>query len=130
MKNLVKQDGREQEFLIESAATSPEDVGQPIFPPVCRLLRGHGLPCEGKVARLLENHDYENYDMLIGMDQKNLRDMYLICGGDYANKIHLLLDFTETPGNIADPWYTENYVQTWMQVQLGCKGLLESLKKT
>ena len=80
-------------MLIETAATGPEDIGRQVFPPVSRLQREHGLSCEGKRERLLENHDYEKCELLIGMDQKNLREMYRICG-EYTKKIHLLLDDT------------------------------------
>ena len=128
MKSLVEKAGLKDKVLIESAATSPEDIGKPIFTPVRRMLMEHGLSCEEQRTRLLENHDYENFDLLIGMDRKNLRDMYQICGGDYAEKMHLLLDYTDTPGSIEDPWYSEDFVTCWMAIQKGCRGLLEALK--
>lgn len=78
-------------------------------------------------ARQLTNRDYDEYDLLIGMDQANLRDMYRICGGDYAEKMSLLMDHTAHPGNVADPWYTEDFEATWQDVLDGCQGLLREL---
>ena len=84
MKDLVKKAGLEKEFLIESAATSREELGNPVYPPARRKLAEHGICCSGKTARQLQNHDYEKFDLLIGMDSRNLRDMQKICGGDFA----------------------------------------------
>lgn len=97
MKNLVKKAGLEQRFQIESAATSTEEIGNPVYPPARRKLSEHGIDCSGKRARQLLNSDYEKYDLLIGMDRANLRSMYRICGGDFADKMHLLMDFTDRP---------------------------------
>ncbi len=88
MKDLVKKVGLEQKIIIESAATSTEEIGNPVYPPARRKLAEHGIDCPGKRARQLQNSDYEKYDLLIGMDRANLRDMYRICGGDFADKIH------------------------------------------
>ena len=79
------------------------------------------------MARQLQNRDYDEYDLLIGMDQANLRNMNRICGGDFAEKIHLLLDFTDRPGEVADPWYTGDFETTWRDILDGCRGLLEHL---
>ena len=106
MKDLVKKAGLEQSIQIESAATSTEEIGNPVYPPARRKLSEHGIDCSGKRARQLLNGDYEKYDLLIGMDHANLRSMYRICGGDFADKMHLLMDFTNRPGEVADPWYT------------------------
>lgn len=73
----------------------------------------------------MTNRDYDEYDLLIGMDQANLRDMYRICGGDYVGKMSLLMDHTAHPGNVADPWYTEDFEATWQDVLDGCQGLLK-----
>lgn len=129
MKDLVKKAGLEQEFQIESAATSQEEIGNPVYPPVCQLLKEQGIDCSGKTAKQLHNRDYEKYDLLIGMDQQNLRNMYRICGGDFADKMHLLMDFTDRPGNVADPWYTRDFKATWQDVTEGCQGLLNALTK-
>lgn len=127
MKDMVKKAGLEKEFLIESAATSTEEIGNPVYPPARHKLAEHGIDCSGKTARQLRNDDYEKYDLLIGMDQANLRNMYRICGGDFAGKMHLLMDFTDHPGEAADPWYTGDFDATWQDVEEGCRGLLKKL---
>ena len=103
MKNLVKKAGMEELFQIESAATSTEEIGNPVYPPVRRLLAAHGLDCSRKPPRPPQHGDYDHYDLLIGMDQANLRSMYHICGGR-GDKLHLLMEYTDRPGEVADPW--------------------------
>ena len=125
MKDLVKKAGLASQFHIESAATSREEIGNPVYPPARHKLAEHGISCEGHAARQLTNRDYDEYDLLIGMDQANLRDMYRICGGDYVGKMSLLMDHTAHPGNVADPWYTEDFEATWQDVLEGCQGLLK-----
>ena len=127
MKDLVKKAGLEDEFEIASAATSTEEIGNPVYPPVRRMLNAHGIDCSGKTARQMTKADYENYDLLIGMDRSNFRNMQRICGGDSEGKIHLLLDFTDRGGEVADPWYTGNFDATWRDAQDGCRGLLQYL---
>ena len=124
MKDLVKKAGLEDQFRIESAATSTEEIGNPVYPPARRKLAEHGIDCAGKLARQLENSDYDQYDLLIGMDRANLRNMHRICGGDFAGKLHLLMDYTDHPGDVADPWYTDDFETTWRAVLAGCQGLL------
>ena len=127
MKDLVKKEGLEREFHIESAATSTEEIGNPVYPPARRKLAEHGIDCAGKTARQLRKSDYEKYDLLIGMDRANIRNMRRICGDDFADKMHLLMDFTGRPGEVADPWYTGNFDATWRDVEEGCRGLLYKL---
>lgn len=127
MKDLVKKAGLDQSIQIESAATSTEEIGNPVYPPARRKLSEHGIDCSGKRARQLLNSDYEKYDLLIGMDRANLRSMYRICGGDFADKMHLLMDFTNRPGEVADPWYTDDFDTTWRDVEEGCRGLLQKI---
>lgn len=98
MKDLVKKAGLERQFHIASAATSSEEIGNPVYPQARRKLAEHGIDCSSKRARQLMNSDYEEYDLLIGMDHANLQSMYRICGGDFADKMHLLLDFTNHSG--------------------------------
>lgn len=129
MKDLVQKAGLEDQFLIESAATSTEETGNPVYPPAHRKLAEHGIGCAGKTSRQLRAADYGRWDLLIGMDRANLRNMGRICGGDPEGKIHLLLDFTSRPGDVADPWYTGDFERTWQDVLEGCRGLLERLKK-
>ncbi len=113
MKDLVKKAGLEARFHIESAAPSTEEIGNPVYPPARRKLAEHGIDCAGKTARQLRNSDYDNFDLLIGMDRANLRNMYRICGGDFAGKLHLPMDYTDHPGDVADPWYTDDFETTW-----------------
>lgn len=129
MKRLVEEAGRADEFEIASAATSTEEIGNPVYPPARRKLAEHGIRCDGKTARQLRRSDYDHYDLLIGMDQYNLRNMQRMCGGDPDGKIHLLLDYTDRPGDVADPWYTDNFDATWRDCMEGCTGLLETLKR-
>ena len=126
MKDLVKQAGLENRFYIESAATSTEELGNPVYPPARRKLAEHGIDCKGKTARQLKNFDYGKFDLLIGMDRANLRNMHRICGGDPDGKLHLLMDYTGRPGDVADPWYTGDFETTWRDVLAGCRGLLEA----
>ena len=127
MKNLVKKAGLEQRFQIESAATSTEEIGNPVYPPARRKLSEHGIDCSGKRAHQLLKSDYEKYDLLIGMDHANLRNMQSICSGDPDGKMHLLMDFTNRPGEVADPWYTGDFDTTWRDVEEGCQGLLQKI---
>jgi protein-tyrosine phosphatase len=90
---------------------------------VKRKLAEHGIDCTGKTARQLKNSDYDQYDLLIGMDRANLRNMHRICGGDFAGKLRLLMDYTDHPGDVADPWYTGDFETTWQDVLTGCQGL-------
>ena len=125
MKDLVKKIGLEPRFQIASAATSTEEIGNPVYPPARRKLAEHGISCGGKTARQLTWEDYAAYDLLIGMDQANIRNIRRICGGDPKGKIHLLLEYAGRPGQeVADPWYTGDFGATWRDVLAGCRGLL------
>lgn len=126
MKDLAEKAGRQSDFHIESAATSPCNTGRPPYPPTLDMLSRHGVACEGKTARPMRRDDYARFDWLIGMDYGNLTDMRQICGGDPDDKIRLLLDFTDRKGEeVADPWYTGNYQATWRDVSYGCQALLD-----
>ena len=127
MKDLVKKAGLEQKFHIESAATSTEEIGNPVYPPARRELAAHGIGCAGHAARQLTRADYAAYDLLIGMDRANLRNMRRICGGDPEGKIHLILEYAGRSGQeVADPWYTGDFEATWRDVLAGCRGLLDA----
>ncbi|MBQ9357689.1 MAG: low molecular weight phosphotyrosine protein phosphatase [Prevotella sp.] len=125
MKDLVRRAHREDDFYIESAATSTEEIGNGVYPPARRKLAEHGIGCEGKTARQMTPSDYGRFDLIVGMDQWNLRNMRRICGGDPDGKICLLLDFTNRPGDVADPWYTRDFEATWQDVLEGCRAILE-----
>ena len=124
MKDLVRRAGHQDEFHIESAATSTEEIGNEVYPPARRKLAEHGISCKGKTARQMTRRDYDRFDLLIGMDEWNIRNMNRICGGDPEGKIHKLLDYTNRPGDVADPWYTGNFEATWRDVLEGCQCLL------
>ena len=129
MKDLAESSGLAGQFHIESAATSTEELGNPVYPPARRKLAEHGIDCAGKTARQLKKADYTAYDLLIGMDGANIRNMQRICGGDPEGKIKLLLDYAGRPGQeVADPWYTGDFEATWQDVLAGCKGLLSAIQ--
>ena len=128
MKDLVTKAGLDRQFEIASAATSQGELGSPVYPDTRQKLAEHGIPCTGKVALQLTKEDYRNYDLLIGMDQANLRNMHRICGGDPDGKLHLLLDYTNRPGDVADPWYTRDFDATWRDVVEGCRGVLDHIQ--
>ena len=127
MKDLVRKAGREAEFHIESAATSTEEIGNSVYPPARNKLAEHGISCKGKTARQMKREDYQRFDLLIGMDRWNIKNMEDICEGDDEGKIHMMLDYTSRPGDVADPWYTGNFEATWRDVLEGCQGLLRTL---
>lgn len=129
MKDLVKKAGLEKDFLIASAATSTEEIGNPVYPPVRRLLNEKGIDCSGKRARQITLDDYREYDLLIGMDNANIRNMLWLYGKDPENKIHLLMDYTDYPREVSDPWYTRDFMQAYDDILEGCRGLLDKLAK-
>ena len=129
MKDLVERSGLADRFTIASAATSTEEIGNGVYPPARQELARHGISCAGHAARQLTKADYGRWDLLIGMDSANRRNMERICGGDPEGKICLLLDFTSRPGEVADPWYTGDFSATWRDVESGCNGLLDKLKE-
>ena len=125
MKYLIQKEGLEEHFLIESAATSAEEIGNGVYPPARRKLAEHGIGCEGKTARQMTRSDYDRYDYIIGMDTRNIRNMLNIYGGDPENKIKMLMNYTRRPGDVADPWYTGDFEATWRDVLEGCQALLD-----
>ncbi|MBR2374218.1 MAG: low molecular weight phosphotyrosine protein phosphatase [Lentisphaeria bacterium] len=127
MKKMVRDAGAAEEFEIASAATSTEELGNGVYPPARRILNAHGIDCSGKYARQITMRDYEYYDLLIGMDNANMRNMKRFFGGDPSGKLRMLMDYTETPGEVADPWYSGDFEQTWQDVNAGCSGLLDDL---
>ena len=127
--HMVKERGLEDQFHIDSAATSTEEIGNPVYPPARRKLAEHGISSAGKASRQLRREDYARYDLLIGMDQANLRNIRRICGGDPEGKVRLLLDYAGRSGQeVADPWYTRDFEAAWRDVLAGCQGLLHALK--
>ena len=127
MKELVAEKGLSGRFEIASAATSDEELGNPVYPPVAALLRERGISCKGKTARQLRRADYESYDYIIGMDGANRRNMLRLFGGDPTGKVSLLLDFTDHPRDVADPWYTRDFRAAERDIDEGCRALLKKL---
>lgn len=127
MKELAAKAGLSAQFEIASAATSTEEIGNAVYPPARRKLAEHGISCKGKTARQVTRQDYEHYDLLIVMDHNNLRNLRRMLGEDTENKVHLLMDYTDRPGEVADPWYTGDFEETWRDVLDGCSGLLQHI---
>lgn len=119
-----------EQFHIESAATSREEIGNDIYPPAKVILRERGIPFEKRRARLMTKEDYAAFDYLIGMDDANVRNMLRICGGDPKDKIFRLLDFAGIDRNVSDPWYTGNFEETYRDVVTGCEAFLGMLRKS
>ena len=118
------------DVVVDSAATSREEIGNRMYPPAQAKLREKGVPIGEHRARQLTRADYDDCDWLIGMDAANMRNMARICGGDPAGKMHRLLDYTDRPGDVADPWYTGDFEATWRDVSEGCKCLLAEIEKS
>ena len=133
MKDMVKKAGISKEFEIASAATSTEGLGCGVYPPAKKIMAEHGISCEGKMARQMCIDDYGFYDYIVAMDERNLRNMVRFVGDDPEGKVSLLLDYTDSPRDVRDPWYTDNFEETWNDVNRGCAGLLKAItggKKT
>ena len=127
MKHLVRQAGREAEFLIDSAATSTEEIGAPVHNGTRRKLAQEDIPCGDHRARQVTWADYRKFDLIIGMDSANIRNLHRMLKGDPAGKVRKMLDFTCRPGDVADPWYTGDFDATYRDVLEGCTGLLTQL---
>lgn len=124
-KDLIQKEGIEDMFYIASSATSTEEIGNPVHPGTKAKLKEHGISTESKYAVQLIKKDYINYDYFIGMDERNIVNMHRVFGSDKDKKIFKLLDFTNGRGpDIADPWYTGNFEQTYQDIKEGCNKLL------
>lgn len=129
MKDIVKKHGKEKDFEIRSAATSSEELGNPVYPPARKKLLEHGIRCDGKTARKMTVEDYHYYDMLIVMDNNNMRNIKRIIPNDLDNKISMLLDYTDSKGAISDPWYTRDFDRAYNDISIGCQGLFRYLSR-
>lgn len=129
MQYLVEKNGLAESFFIDSAATSTEEIGNPVDPRTRCKLQQEGIHCGNHCARQLTRKDYEDFDYLIGMDHNNLRNMLRILKDDPLGKVSLLLDWTEKPQDIADPWYSGNFDVTYEDVTKGCKALLKKISE-
>lgn len=129
MKHLVEEAGETERYEIASAATSTEEIGNSVYPHARQKLAEHGISCKGKTARQITIADYDYYDVIIGMDTYNIRNMLRCFGGDEEKKVYRLMDFTERRGDVADPWYTGNFDATWRDCLEGCQGLMKWLER-
>ena len=129
LRDMVAKRGIADQFEIASAATSREEIGNPVYPPAKAELERHGLSCDGKRAVQLQKNDYDKYDLFIGMDSANIRNMLRIFGGDPAGKVHKLMDYTPRGGDVADPWYSERFDVAYRDIYEGCKALLDAILK-
>ena len=128
-KNMVKEEGIEELFYIASSATSTEEIGNQVYPPAKKKLMEYGISCEEKRAVQLKKSDYDKYDYIIAMEQFNIRNMLRIIKDDPNSKVCRLLDFTDNPKDIDDPWYTGDFQTTYNEILKGCTCLLNHIKE-
>ena len=130
-KDMLKEKGLESRCTVSSSATSTEEIwngiGNPVYPPAKAELARHGLSCEGKRAVQLRREDYDDYDLFVGMDSANIRNMHRILGGDPDSKIRKLMEYTERGGDVADPWYSDRFDIAYRDIYDGCRGLLNAI---
>ena len=127
MKKLAAENGLSDEIYIASCATSTEELGNSVYPPAKAELARHGIGCAGKTAVQLKKSDYDKYDLFVGMDTANIRNLRRISANHFDEKIRLLLDFTDNPRDISDPWYTGDFESTYRDVLEGCEGLIKRI---
>lgn len=127
MRHLVAKAGAARRIEVDSAATSRYQIGELPHYGTRQVLAAHGVPCGKHRARQLTRRDYDRYDLIIGMDKENLADILHILGSDPQHKVRMLLDWSDRPREIADPWYTGDYETTYDDVYEGCSALLAHL---
>ena len=128
LKDMARRAGLAGELEIASAATSDEELGNPVYPPARRKLAEHGIGCAGKTARRIRKEDYVNHDLLLGFDRANLRNMERCFGGDPEGKLHLMTEYVGEPDEIIDdPWYTRDFDRAYEDIHVCCLGLLNTL---
>ncbi|MCR5600099.1 MAG: low molecular weight phosphotyrosine protein phosphatase [Ruminococcus sp.] len=129
MKKIVTDAGLSDDIFIASSATSTEELGNPVYPPARSELSVHGIGCSGKTAVQLRKSDYEKYDLFIGMDTANIRNMNRIFDNDKDGKIYKLLTFAGRSNDVSDPWYSRDFATAYADIEEGCKGLLDYLRE-
>lgn len=127
LKDMTQKRGIAHKFYIESAATSTEEIGNPVYPPARNKLRTNGIDCTGKTARQITKADYKKFDYIFCADSYNVKNAMRIFGSDPENKVCRLLDLTDRPRDIADPWYTGNFDITWDDIVEGCEAFLDKI---
>ena len=129
MKELVRQAGLEDQFIISSAATTTEELGSDMYPNAKAELKLHGIPFERRRARQINSSDYENWDLIIAMDQENLIDINYVVGHDPKRKVRLLMSFTGENKSVSDPWYTRDFAKAYNDIYRGCEALLNNITR-
>ncbi len=133
LKDMIRRRGVEERFVVSSSATSTEEiwngVGNPVYPPVKALLDSKGIDTSGKRAVQLKASDYDEYDLFIGMDSANIRNMTRMLGGDREQKVHKLMEYTGSSADVSDPWYTRDFDRCYKDIYKGCEALLNSIKE-
>ena len=129
MKDIVKKAGLDEKIEISSVAATQDEIGNDMYPPAKRKLEEMGIPYTRRAARLFTGADYEKYDVIIGMDEENREDLLHLTQGDPKKKLKQLMDFTDTPKEVADLWYTGNFNETYEDILRGTTGLLQALRK-
>ena len=119
----------DEKIEISSVAATQDEIGNDMYPPAKRKLEEMGIPYTRRAARLFTSADYEKYDVIIGMDEENREDLLHLTQGDPKKKLKQLMDFTDTPKEVADPWYTGNFNETYEDILRGTTGLLQALRK-
>ena len=130
LRDMLKRTGNEDRIYVESAATSTEELGNPVYPPARAELLRHGISCEGKTARQVNLFDLWNFDLFVAMDGANVRNLVRMLGEGARDRIVKLLDLTDRPGDVADPWYSGDFSLCYRDVYRGCQALLEQLTST
>ena len=130
LRDMLKRTGNEDRIYVESAATSTEELGNPVYPPARAELLRHGISCEGKTARQVNLFDLGNFDLFVAMDSANVRNLVRMLGEGARDRIVKLLDLTDRPGDVADPWYSGDFSLCYRDVYRGCQALLEQLTST
>jgi len=128
LKAMVEKNGIADQFFIASAATSTEEIGNPVHAGTQRVLRSIGISCEGKRAVQIRKYDYNSYDYIIGMEKVNVKNILKAVGSDPEGKVYRLLDFTDKPRDIDDPWYTGKFDDTYKEIYEGCIAFLKHLR--
>ena len=130
LRDIVQRRGLSERFYIESAATSTEEIGNPIYMPARRELARHGLSCDGKTARQVRQRDYQNFDYLLCAEQYNIRNLRWIIPRDPEHKLLRMLEYSDNPRDISDPWYTGNFTLAYSDIVEACESFLRHLEES
>ena len=123
-KDMVRKAGLENDFEIDSAATSREEIGNDIYPPAKAVLTAHGVPFERRHARRMTQEDLDYYDFIVAMEEYNLHNIARMFGRSALKKMSLLMDYTDRPGDVSDPWYTRDFETAYRDIEDGCEGMM------